>query len=408
MENGQEEIKTESVSNDATNEVKNEKPVSKVEENDAKETSVSEEPSSELLTKIKNQIEFYFGDVNMQRDKFLIHQTKLDEGWVPMSVMLKFKMLASMSQDVDVILKALESSELIEVSEDKKKIRRSLKHPLPDYNVEYRKAQEARTAYVKGFPLKNMTMEKLKTFFNAYEPYETIIMRKYSDKDKKLQFKGSIFIQFKTLDDAKAFMDRGPIKYEETELIKKWSYDYTMGKLKEKEDRRQKRSDMKTKKNDTVKEKDDEESGAEDDGEKTSLPKGSVIHFCNVPEKCTREDIKNRVGELDSNIAFVEFKIGDEEGWIRFQGENAAKSVFDKMEDGKLLICDEEVTFRVLEGEEEETYLTKAKEKMGSIRQKYSKPKRQGKRGRNGQRGQRKRRGSDNDDATPAKKVAVE
>lgn len=48
-------------------------------------------------------------------------------------------------------------------------------------------------------------------------------MRKYIDADKKLQFKGSIFVQFKTLEDAKAFMARDSVKYGDTELIRKWS-----------------------------------------------------------------------------------------------------------------------------------------------------------------------------------------
>lgn len=112
----------------------------------------------------------------MQRDKFLIEQTKLDDGWVPMTVMLNFKMLASMSQEPDVILKAIELSKLMEISEDKKKIRRSPKCSLPIYNEEYRKAQEARTAYVKGFPLQDTNIEKLKTFFSAYEPFENIVV----------------------------------------------------------------------------------------------------------------------------------------------------------------------------------------------------------------------------------------
>lgn len=58
MENGKGETKVETVTNDAAakvDEVKTEKPVSKVEENAAKQTS--DEPSSELLEKIKNQIE---------------------------------------------------------------------------------------------------------------------------------------------------------------------------------------------------------------------------------------------------------------------------------------------------------------------------------------------------------------
>lgn len=110
----------------------------------------------------------------MQRDKFLIEQTKLSEGWIPMEVMLKFKMLASLTQDIPTIVKALEASELIETSEDKTKIRRSLDHPLPVYDEEYRKAQEARTVYAKGFPLHGVTIDQLKTYFEPFEPIENI------------------------------------------------------------------------------------------------------------------------------------------------------------------------------------------------------------------------------------------
>lgn len=48
-------------------------------------------------------------------------------------------------------------------------------------------------------------------------------MRKYQDKDKVFKFKGSVFIQFETLDGAKAFMDIESAKYGETELIRKWA-----------------------------------------------------------------------------------------------------------------------------------------------------------------------------------------
>lgn len=48
-------------------------------------------------------------------------------------------------------------------------------------------------------------------------------MRKYQDKEKKLQFKGSIFVQFKTLELARSFLETESVKYEGTELIKKWS-----------------------------------------------------------------------------------------------------------------------------------------------------------------------------------------
>lgn len=88
-----------------------------------------------------------------------------------------------------------------------------------------------------------------------------------------------------------------------------------------------------------MKDKEDDESGEEDENEKDiSLPKGCVIHFIDVPEKCTREDIKERLGELDANIAFVDFKIGDKEGWVRLQEENTAKTIIDKMTDNQVSV----------------------------------------------------------------------
>lgn len=48
-------------------------------------------------------------------------------------------------------------------------------------------------------------------------------MRKYQDKDKTFKFKGSIFVQFENLENAKAFMAVESIKYGDTELIRKWA-----------------------------------------------------------------------------------------------------------------------------------------------------------------------------------------
>jgi len=365
----------------------------------------TEEPSPELLEKIKAQIEYYFGNVNMQKDKFLIEQTKLDEGWIPMTVMLNFKMLAALSKSVDVILKALETSDLMEISEDKKKIRRSLKHPLPEFNEGYRKAQEARTVYVKGFPTTDITIEKLKAFFEPYKPFETIVMRKYQDKEKCFKFKGSVFVQFETLDGAKAFMTVESIKYGDTELIKKWAADYNVEKAQEKEERRKKKD--KTKKSTTEqKETEGEEVEQISAGTDHKLPKGSIIYFSGVSKTCTREDVKECLEKFDADIAFIDFQRGNTEGWVRLQGENAAKPVLEKTDEGKVVIQDIDVICKILEGEEEDKYLTKVIEDMLASKNKYNKSKRGNKKGR--ARGAKKRGSSPPHDAVPAKKRAVE
>lgn len=380
----------------------------------AKTDEAEGEPTAELLGKIKDQVEYYFGNVNMQRDKFLIEQTKLDEGWIPMTVMLNFKKLATLSKNVDVILKALESSDLIEISEDKKKIRRSPTYPLPEYNEEYRKAQEARTVYVKGFPLTNTNIDKLKAFFDPYKPFETIVMRKYQDnKDKVYKFKGSVFVQFETLDGAKAFMNVESIKYEDTELIRKWAANYNVEKAQEREERRKKKAETKSKKSATAEEKETEVGKTDQTAETDTtnidnkLPKGSIIYFSGVSKICTREDIKESLDKFDAEIAYIDFRRGDTEGWVRLQGKDTAKPLLEKTKEGKVLIREVEVTCKVLEGEEEDKYLAKTMEDIAASKKKYSKGKRSGKKGRNA-RGGKKRNNSPAPNAVPAKKVAVE
>lgn len=65
--------------------------------------------------------------------------------------MLKFNRLAQITKDIDEIAKALRDSELMDVSEDNKKIRRRLECPLPDNNLEYWQEIKKRTVYMVGF-----------------------------------------------------------------------------------------------------------------------------------------------------------------------------------------------------------------------------------------------------------------
>lgn len=80
-----------------------------------------------------------------------------------------------MSNDVETILKAIESSDLMEISENRRKIRRRLDKPLPLYNEEYRRSQQARTVYLKPFPL-NLQLVELKEFVKEFGPVENIIV----------------------------------------------------------------------------------------------------------------------------------------------------------------------------------------------------------------------------------------
>lgn len=66
------------------------------------------------------------------------------------------------------------------------------------------------------------------------------------------------------------------------------------------------------------------------------MPKGSIIYFSGVSKTCTREDIKESLDKFDADIAYIDFQRGNTEGWVRLQGENAAKPLLEKMDDGKV------------------------------------------------------------------------
>lgn len=94
--------------------------------------------ANDLEQKIIKQIDYYFGDINLPRDKFLQEKIKEDEGWVPVEVLLTFKRLASLSEDPAVIAAAVEKSEskLVLVNEDKNKLRRNPEQPVPEQTEE--------------------------------------------------------------------------------------------------------------------------------------------------------------------------------------------------------------------------------------------------------------------------------
>lgn len=116
--------------------------------NSSKKYKITKKMANDMEKKIVRQVEYYFGDINLPRDKFLQGQIKENEdGWVPLDVMLKFKRLAELSKDPAVIAEALAQSDdrIVVVSEDKTKIRRNPEKPLPDNNDEHIKVLREKT-----------------------------------------------------------------------------------------------------------------------------------------------------------------------------------------------------------------------------------------------------------------------
>ncbi|KAF5295433.1 hypothetical protein FQA39_LY13094 [Lamprigera yunnana] len=322
--------------------------------------------ASDLEKQIIKQIEYYFGDYNLPRDKFLKEQIAKDEGWVKLTTLLTFERLAKISNDEKVIVEALKKSEdgIVVVSEDDTKIRRNPEKPAPEQTEDYKKEVMGRTAYAKGFPMDEPLDDIIKFIEADHGSLESCVKRSYLDKAlKERKFKGSCFIIFKTLDDCKKFVEAESLKYKDTELIRKFQGAYLEGKKQEFLDRKNKKKKFK----EVVPKVE------------IKLPKGIIFHFSGVPTGhiLTREEIKDKIVEInEAPPSYIGYNKGDTEGYVRMTNENEAVEFYKKLSDGILEVGDLKLPVRVLEGEEEVEHVKQITEIMQKKRQSVKKGRR--------------------------------
>uniref|UniRef100_A0A0A9Z105 La n=1 Tax=Lygus hesperus TaxID=30085 RepID=A0A0A9Z105_LYGHE len=375
-----------------------------VSETDGKVEETKSTPASNITdqeARIIKQIEYYFGDINLPRDKFLLEQVKVDDGWIELETMIKFKRLAQITTDFGEICSALKKSDsgLIEVNDDNTKIRRSPHVPLPEMNEGRRKEIMARSAYVRRFPV-DYKIDDLLSWCSTNAPdYENVVMRNYHDKaENKWCFKGSVYVTFKTQEACQKFIEGEAIELNGEKLDKMWQKDYHEEKRKERID--EKKNKKSTKNGSEAKPKETKDKDSDGEEETTDeLPLGAVVNLTGFKDnsKIKRESIKAKIEEYGTAVVFIDFNIGDQSAWVRLDQKDAAKELAKKVaEEGeKLKIGEEELSLRVLEGEEEEKYHQKVKEQMLKRRNQNPKHRKGGRRGgRKMGRGGRKRGGS--------------
>ncbi|KAA8912382.1 hypothetical protein TRICI_003499 [Trichomonascus ciferrii] len=178
--------------------------MSKVEKKEEQVQKVEEETSTDA-GQILKQVEFYFSDQNLPKDKFLFKVTQQNNGWVPISTIASFSRMKKF-RPVSAIVDALrQSKELLEVSEDGESVRRKL--PLVEPKKEEIEAARARSIYAKGFPDENKGLQiELEKYFEGYAPVKEVRMRRTEDK----KFKNSVFVEFASVEDAKKFLEADP------------------------------------------------------------------------------------------------------------------------------------------------------------------------------------------------------
>ncbi|XP_056605634.1 lupus La protein isoform X2 [Triplophysa dalaica] len=335
---------------------------------------------SSLEKKVSDQVEYYFGDHNLPRDKFLKEQLQVDDGWVTLETMLKFNRLKNITSDVSIIVEALLKSQtgLLEVSEDKTKIRRNPNKPLPEDNEEYRDILKHKSIYMKGFPL-DTTLDEVKEWLSDKGTIENIYMRKGPLKT----FKGSIFAVLESDEAAKAFVVRDDVKeYKGNEMIVMTKEEYFSKKIAErKHNRAEAKAKAKCDKEDKQKQAEEEELKSLND------QRGCLLKFSGELGQTSREDF-HKVFADHARIKWIDFIRGAKEGTILFhsKAQEALQKALEAQGGEDLKVKDQVVHWEVLEGETEMETLKKIIED-----QQESLNKRKG--GRGGQRGRGSGRG---------------
>ncbi|XP_058453279.1 la-related protein 7 [Malaya genurostris] len=190
---------------------------------------------------IRLQMEFYFSDANLSKDRYLGQCIKNDP-FVALSEFLKFNRIKKLTDNVEDIVTALKCSELLQLSEDHSKVRR-VTQPSERPNC------EECTIYVECLPPK-ADHDWVRNVFSAYGKVAYVSLPKFRFSKKIKEFG---FVEFeqessvqKALKTFQAF--GGVLTYEGTEPDKLVSI-LSFNKEKEEEETQQEPIDPNTNNN---------------------------------------------------------------------------------------------------------------------------------------------------------------
>jgi len=237
--------------------------------------------------------------------------------------------MKKLSEDVEVIANAIrESKDFLEVSEDGLRVRRTT--DLPD-DLDL----NANTVYMKGFD-QDKSLDDITAFLeeNGVAP-KCVRMRFYKDKSGK-KFKGSVFIQLASEEAVKEFLEKKFDGY-----ITKTKVDYDAEKAAEKGGKTFTPVDTKFTPSEFV--------------------KGLLFKLTGLSHNIRRETLKEWVENIGGKVAYVEFEQGKTEAVLRLnetspiKAAEAIEKLTAKADELKAANDDNEITFSVVEGDEETT-----------------------------------------------------
>ncbi|EGD77348.1 hypothetical protein PTSG_08444 [Salpingoeca rosetta] len=288
--------------------------------------------------KIIKQVEYYFSDRNYPRDKFMQETAKKsDEQWIPLSTLLTFNKLKTITEDQDEVVAALKeapNSVHFQLNESGDAIRRNPAKPIAT-----QEELDQRTIYVKGFDPKTINVDTVASFFKekGFEPEHVQIRKQFKTKKNK----PSAFVQFATPEVAKQVVDT-PLTLDDKDVEMHMKVDYLEMKSAMRNEYRQKK-------------KQDQEEAQKSKMRETVtavMDKDCVVHLAGVPDDTSREDLKD-VFEEFGEVAWVDFARGETQGYVRYKTSGSAAAAVKAVQERETEINGSKPEVRMLQGEEE-------------------------------------------------------
>lgn len=144
-----------------------------------------------LFKSIRDQMEFYFSDANLRKDRYMNELVQKDkERYVDLEVFLTFHKIRALTADVKDIVGSIATSELLQMDEEHKRVRRCAELAAkPDV--------DECTLYVERLPL-HSDHTWLKSVFSRHGQVVYVSLPRYRHNNR---IKGFAFIEFATPED---------------------------------------------------------------------------------------------------------------------------------------------------------------------------------------------------------------
>jgi len=333
---------------------------------------------------VLKQVEHYFGDANMRKDKWLRAEAAKDaEGFVDISHICKFNRMKSLNAtDITAVADVMAKSDNLVVSEDKTKVRR--KNPLPTEDD-----SDERTVYMKGFP-EDSALEDLQAYVAGLGDFKVLMVTMRRLPNKK--FKGSVFVELSTVDEAKAVCAMTDLKFKESALEVKSKGSWQGERLNQRKQDKLDKEDKKRKASEVEEqEKADRRVKYMEELKERQIPENRVLKVENLPSTASVVGLKGFLNTFQK-VEFVEHEAGETTALVRFEADCSqvvAKCTENKYDDATL-------TATVLTPDQSRDFWTKAwtdmydkKERMNSLHSRGDGGGRGGGRGRGRGRGGR-------------------